>query len=304
MALNENLQNVINDLKTAKDNIATAITSKGQPLPKDAGFNDFAGEINNLKPSSYQDVSGVTATESDVLSNKKFVNSSGELKSGTIITQAAKSITPSTSTQTAVAANVYTTGAVTVNPIPSTYVKPSYTKTATTYTPTTTNQTIAAKTYCSGTQTIKGDSNLKAENIKSGVSIFGVNGTMPSGYTTVSGSITTDQTSTLLTISNLPFTSIAGFNFHYMGMNTPSTVAIGGSQVLSFQLYSSYVYFILYVYHQQLGQYVAGGDTIPLASAYNYSNGTLILSTQWIVNNKQINLNFGPQTYNYTIIGN
>lgn len=95
--------------------------------------------------------------------------------------QAAKTITPSTSSQTAVASGVYTTGAVTVGAIPSTYVKPTATKAATTYTPTTSNQTIAAGTYCSGAQTIKGDSNLKAENIKSGVSIFGVAGSMTAG---------------------------------------------------------------------------------------------------------------------------
>ena len=52
------------------------------------------------------------------------------------------------------------------------------TQAATTYTPSTSNQTIAAGTYCSGVQTIKGDSNLIASNIKSGVSIFGVNGTV------------------------------------------------------------------------------------------------------------------------------
>jgi len=75
-----------------------------------------------------------------------------------------------------VASGKYTTGAVTVAAIPSSYVKPSATKAATTYTPSTSNQTIAAGTYCSGAQTIKGDANLKAENIASGVSIFGITG--------------------------------------------------------------------------------------------------------------------------------
>lgn len=95
--------------------------------------------------------------------------------------QAAKTITPSTSSQTAVASGVYTTGAVTVAAIPSTYVKPTTKKAATTYTPSTSNQTIAAGTYCSGAQTIKGDSNLVAGNIKSGVSIFGVAGSFEGG---------------------------------------------------------------------------------------------------------------------------
>ena len=50
------------------------------------------------------------------------------------------------------------------------------TKGATTYTPTTTDQTIASGTYLTGTQTIKGDSNLVAGNIKSGVTIFNIAG--------------------------------------------------------------------------------------------------------------------------------
>ena len=42
-----------------------------------------------------------------------------------LTTQAAKTITPTTSSQTAVNSGVYTTGAVTVGAIPSTYVKPT-----------------------------------------------------------------------------------------------------------------------------------------------------------------------------------
>lgn len=57
------------------------------------------------------------------------------------------------------------------------------TKGATTWTPKTNNQTIASGTYLTGVQTIKGDSNLVASNIKSGVSIFGVSGTLVEGVT-------------------------------------------------------------------------------------------------------------------------
>ena len=51
-------------------------------------------------------------------------------------------------------------------------------KAAAAYTPGTQNQTIAAGQYLAGAQTIKGDANLLAENIKKGVTIFGVTGTM------------------------------------------------------------------------------------------------------------------------------
>lgn len=50
------------------------------------------------------------------------------------------------------------------------------TKGAATITPGTADQTIASGTYLTGAQTVKGDANLVAGNIKSGVSIFGVAG--------------------------------------------------------------------------------------------------------------------------------
>ena len=54
-------------------------------------------------------------------------------------------------------------------------------KAAETITPGTENQTIAANQYLTGAQTIKGDGNLSAGNIKKGVSIFGVVGALETG---------------------------------------------------------------------------------------------------------------------------
>jgi len=62
------------------------------------------------------------------------------------------------------------------------------TKAAATITPGTSNQTIASGTYLTGTQTISGDANLVAGNIKSGVSIFGVSGSLAFSTITVSSS--------------------------------------------------------------------------------------------------------------------
>lgn len=53
------------------------------------------------------------------------------------------------------------------------------TKGSQTYTPGTTPQTIAANQYLTGVQTIEGDADLIAANIKAGVTIFGVTGTAP-----------------------------------------------------------------------------------------------------------------------------
>lgn len=66
-------------------------------------------------------------------------------------------------------------------------------KSSETYTPSKSDQTISSGQYLSGAQTIKGDSNLTAENIKSGVSIFGVTGTLETGST---GTDTSDATAT------------------------------------------------------------------------------------------------------------
>ena len=67
-------------------------------------------------------------------------------------------------------------------------------KGAQTYTPTTSDQTIAAGQYLSGAQTVKGDANLQPQNIASGISIFGVAGTLSAA------TISQDSTTKILSI--------------------------------------------------------------------------------------------------------
>ena len=109
------------------------------------------------------------ATVDQVLSGATFHSDDKEIKTGTMANNGAVSHSLS-------ANGTYT--------IPKGYhdgngkvTQSLTTKGATTYTPTTSNQTITSGTYLTGTQTIKGDSNLVSANILNGKSIFGVSGT-------------------------------------------------------------------------------------------------------------------------------
>ncbi len=89
-----------------------------------------------------------------------------------------KTVTPSETAQTVTPDSGYDgLSAVSVGAISTTYIGSSVPKQAAqTITPGTDDKTIASGQYLTGTQTIKGDANLVAGNIKSGVSIFGVAG--------------------------------------------------------------------------------------------------------------------------------
>lgn len=100
-----------------------------------------------------------------------------------------KTVSPSTSQVVVTPDSGKTLSKVTVGAI-------SPIKLAATYTPTTTDQVIPASRWLSGAQTIKGDANLIASNIKSGVSIFNVAGTA-SGAKTKKVTGATDTSSIL-----------------------------------------------------------------------------------------------------------
>lgn len=165
----------------------------------------------SVTPSISIDSSGlITATASGTKSVTPTV-SAGYVSTGTagtitvsgsntsqLSTQAATTITPSSSQQTAVAAGKYTTGAVIVNPIPSSYVQPTSTKGATTYNTSTTDQTIASGTYLTGAQTIKAVkvTGLAASNVASGVTVKVGDANDDDRITSVTGTFTSDANAT------------------------------------------------------------------------------------------------------------
>lgn len=120
---------------------------------------------------------------------------------------------------------------------------------AQTITPGTSDKTIASDRYLTGTQTIKGDSNLVAENIVSGKTIFGVSGSYTGGGKMVNGSFITAGTSNVsktvthnlgstpnLAVVFLDTNDITTtnrnmfmFHIHYKGKSWVGTIKIGYS---------------------------------------------------------------------------
>lgn len=134
----------------------------------------FAEKIAAIQTGT--DTSDATISPSDVRSGKIGYGADGKV-TGTVEDVAV--VTPSIS--------VDSNGLITATATQNSGFVSAGTKTATkqltvlgatTYTPGTADQTISAGNYLSGAQMIRGDSNLVAGNIKSGVSIFGVTGTM------------------------------------------------------------------------------------------------------------------------------
>lgn len=150
------------------------------------------------------DTSDATATAGDILSGKTAYVAAGKV-TGTIASKSSSNLTASgatvtvpagyypsqasksvaTATQATPSITVSSAGLITAKSTQSAGYVSSGTKSATkqlttqgaqTITPGTSNKTIASGRYLTGTQTIKGDANLVAANIKKGVSIFGVAG--------------------------------------------------------------------------------------------------------------------------------
>lgn len=121
---------------------ATPSTS-AQTIKPDSGYDGLSQVTVNAMPTATQATPSIAVTTGGLIT-ASATQTAGYVAAGTksatkqLSTQSAKTVTPTTANQTAVASGKYTTGAITV----------------------------------------KGDANLKAANIAKGVSIFGVAGSL------------------------------------------------------------------------------------------------------------------------------
>lgn len=166
-------------------------------------------------------VAAIQTQTRDITANGTYTPSSGKyfssvtvnVPTGSTISNQNKTVTPNETEQSVTADSGYTgLGTVTINAISPTYVGSEVTrKAAATIIPTTTNQSIAANTYLTGKQTISGDANLVAGNIKSGVSIFGVSGsyTGNGGGITPTGNLEITENGNNIDVTNYATVSVA-----------------------------------------------------------------------------------------------
>lgn len=125
-------------------------TTSVQTVTADSGYDGLDTVTVNAMPTATQATPSITVDANGKIT-ASATQTAGYVVAGTksatkqLTTQAAKTITPSISSQTAVAKDVYTTGVVTVGAIPSNYIVPNGTLTITT------NGTVDVKNYASAT---------------------------------------------------------------------------------------------------------------------------------------------------------
>ena len=158
------------------------------------------------------------------------------------------------------------------------------TQAAQTITPGTSNKTISYGRYLTGTQTIKGDSNLKAANIKSGISIFGITGTcegLPSGVSKLaSGTYTapSDSSADLTITHNLGVKP--DFSLLVLCTNTSST-SVKSARFYNAQIHKTFMNGSTKVYGRSLVHYFSSSGSISNSSSYDTTD-TLATTTQVI----------------------
>ena len=167
-------------IATVKDSDDLAVSGATVTVP--AGYYATAASASVASGSASTPATSITANPTISVSSSGLITAS---------VSASQNVTPT------VSAGYVSSGTAGTVSVSGSKTQQLTTKAAATITPGTTNQTIAAGTYLTGAQTIAGDADLVAGNIKSGVQIFGVTGNLSfityyTGSSTPSSSLGSD----------------------------------------------------------------------------------------------------------------
>ena len=231
------------------------------------------------------------AAAADVAEGKTFTSANGLKLTGTkqdpiAVAQATPTISVSSSGLITASA---TQGAGLVSAGTKSATKQLTTQAAQTITPGTSNKTISSGLYLTGTQTINGDANLIAENIKKGVSIFGVAGAfvgagaggLPAGVSAVaSGTYTPAEEGKSVVLVDHDLGVAPNFCMWMveapLSTSAPNTAQVMGVAFLKKALYSvssSYTYNCHFMFRGYTTSGYIGGTTSQL-EASNYFTTT------------------------------
>lgn len=236
-------------------------------------LEQIAAEVSGYEPPapSYD-------TPSITVSSGGLVTASANGKSGTrqLTTQAGKTVTPTKAEQTAVAAQTYTTGAVKVGAIPSSYIVPS------------------------GSQTITSNGTVDVTALASViVNVAGGGGGLPSGISAIDmGEFTV---SSAFTTTAQTFTHKLGVTPDFILVYAPSNIAttnsLLGAMRGSIGAWRSSSYNGYYFYHGN------STTTVSLANTNNASYGVgSLTSTSFKLASQSTSYYWRAGTYRYIAI--
>jgi len=218
-----------NTLTLTKSVSVTPVVSAGY-ISSGTATNSNVSLTASIPINPTTTVNGATVTIPTGYYTKQTTKSvsSGSATGPTSISSSSATVTTGTNTLTLTKTGVSTTPTVSAGYISSATSSTATvaltanvtTKSAQTYTPGTTNQTIASGTYLTGTQTIAGDADLVASNIKAGVSIFNVTGTFTSDATATAADILNGETAY---VNGREVEGTLIVNKYYTGSSTPSS---------------------------------------------------------------------------------